>query len=217
MTTEDLCSLPVGELAEKDCILFQWTTFPKLEDSLAVIKAWGFQYKTNAFTWVKQNPSGIGWKFGLGYWTRSCSEICLLATRGHPKRVSNKVHQLIEKPVGRHSAKPLVTKDKIVELMGDLSRIELFAREVTPGWTAIGDEITGRDIRHDLNLLIHGFTVGLCEPVPNVQALSFNSHDPRSSDPRLPQMPIVRPAAPDDTPFDDPEAGVAPTGPDPHL
>ena len=79
--------------------------------------------------------------FGLGYWTRSNTEICLLATKGHPKRKSAAVHQLIISPVEAHSKKPDITRDKIVELMGDLPRVELFARQRAPGWDAWGNEV----------------------------------------------------------------------------
>ncbi len=150
MDTVDLCALPVKQLAERDCVLFMWATFPKLPDALQVITGWGFEYKTNGFTWVKENPSGIGYKFGLGYWTRGNAEVCLLATRGKPKRVSKHVPQLVFAPVGEHSAKPAIVRDRIVLLLGDLPRLELFARDAAPGWDAVGDGIDGRDIREAL-------------------------------------------------------------------
>lgn len=150
MDHEDLCGLPVQGIADRDCVLFLWATYPKLNEAIDLIKAWGFTYKTVAFTWVKQNPKGVGWKFGLGYWTRGNAEICLLATRGKPKRVSKNVAQLVIAPVGNHSAKPLEVRDRIVQLMGDLPRVELFARDEVPGWVCLGNEITGNDIREDL-------------------------------------------------------------------
>ena len=66
---------------------------------------------------------------GLGYWTRSNAEICLLATKGNPKRISKSVKQLIISPLQEHSKKPNETRERIVELMGDIPRIELFARQ----------------------------------------------------------------------------------------
>ena len=86
------------------------------------------------------------WFYGLGFWTRGNAEICLLATKGHPKRQSNKVHQFIISPVEQHSKKPDITREKILALMGDLPRIELFARQHTPGWDVWGNEIKS-DIR----------------------------------------------------------------------
>ena len=154
MDTKDICTLPVREVATRDCVLFLWATFPKLPDALQVIQAWGFEYKTNAFTWIKENPSGIGYKFGLGYWTRGNAEVCLLATRGKPKRVSKTVPQLVFAPVGTHSVKPPVVRERIVKLVGDLPRLEMFAREHVPGWTSIGDGVDGLDIRDSLCALI---------------------------------------------------------------
>lgn len=142
MGVTELCSLPINTLADKDCVLLLWTTYPKLPDALNVIKAWGFEYKTTAFVWIKQNKSGNGCFFGLGFWTRGNSEICLLATKGHPHRKSNKIHQLIFSPLRQHSEKPAITREKIVDLLGELPRIELFARQKVAGWDAWGNEIS---------------------------------------------------------------------------
>lgn len=141
MSNKDICNLNIAELANKDCVLFLWATFPKLPEALQVIKAWGFHYKTIAFLWLKQNKSKKGWFFGLGFWTRGNAEICLLATKGKPHRKSNKVHQFIISPIREHSRKPNEAREKIVELMGDIPRIELFAREKTNGWDVWGNEI----------------------------------------------------------------------------
>ena len=130
---KDICGLKVEEIAAKDCVLFLWATFPQLPEALRVIKAWGFQYKTVAFVWLKQNKSGKGWFFGLGFWTRGNAEICLLAIKGKPHRNSNRVHQFLISPIRGHSQKPEEAREKIVELMGDLPRVELFAREKTEG------------------------------------------------------------------------------------
>lgn len=133
MSVKDICGLKVEEIAAKDCVLFLWATFPQLPEALRVIKAWGFQYKTVAFVWLKQNKSGKGWFFGLGFWTRGNAEICLLAIKGKPHRNSNRVHQFLISPIRGHSQKPEEAREKIVELMGDLPRVELFAREKTEG------------------------------------------------------------------------------------
>ena len=136
-------SLPVQDIAAEDCVLFLWATFPCLPDALEVIRAWGFEYKTLGFCWVKRNRKSTGWFWGLGNWTRSNAEVCLLATRGDPKRISARVHSIIDAPVGRHSEKPQEASGRIVELMGDLPRIELFARQRTPGWDVWGVEVDG--------------------------------------------------------------------------
>ena len=141
MNTENICALPIAEIAAKDCILFLWATFPNLPEAFKVIKAWGFTHKTVAFVWVKRNRKSPGWFWGLGHWTRANAEMCLLATKGKPKRISAKVHQIIDSPVEEHSKKPDETRRRIVELVGDLPRIELFARQTTPGWDAWGNEV----------------------------------------------------------------------------
>jgi N6-adenosine-specific RNA methylase IME4 len=141
MQISDICALPVADIAAKDSALFIWATYPQLQDAFDVIKAWGFTYKTVAFTWVKRNKKSPGWFVGCGYWTRANAELCLLATRGHPKRVSKSVRQIIDTPISRHSEKPAETRERIVELMGDLPRIELFARDTTNGWHVWGNEV----------------------------------------------------------------------------
>ena len=117
-----------------------WATFPMLREALDLIEAWGFKYKTIAFNWVKQNKSGAGLFWGLGNWTRSNSEICLLAIKGKPKRVSAAVHSVVMTPVQRHSQKPDEVRERIVKLVGDVPRIELFARQSAPGWDCWGNE-----------------------------------------------------------------------------
>ena len=141
MSVEEISRLNVAEIAADDCVLFMWATFPQLQEALQVIKAWGFQYKTVAFVWLKQNKKGKGWFFGLGFWTRGNAEICLLATKGKPHRKSNRVHQFIISPLQQHSQKPNEAREKIIELMGSLPRLELFAREKTDGWDTWGNEV----------------------------------------------------------------------------
>ena len=141
MKIKDIYRLPVEEIAADDCALFLWGTYPLLKEALGVIEAWGFTYKTIAFQWVKQNPSGVGYHFGLGRWTRGNSEPCFLAIKGKPTRVSAGISELIVSPRQKHSKKPEEAREKIIELMGDLPRIELFARDIAPGWDAWGNEI----------------------------------------------------------------------------
>lgn len=141
MSIDDICALPVEQLAAPDCTLFLWVTFPVLPDVFRVIKAWGFIYKTVAFTWVKRNKKSPGWFVGMGNWTRANAEICLLATKGKPRRQAKNVRQIIDTPLEWHSKKPDETRDRIVQLMGDLPRIELFARQKPPGWDVWGNEV----------------------------------------------------------------------------
>ena len=141
MALNDICALPVADIAAKDSALFLWAIYPNLQEAFDVIKAWGFTYKTVAFTWIKRNRKSSGWFVGCGYWTRANAEICLFATKGNPKRISKSVRQIIDSPIGRHSAKPAETRERIIELMGDLPRIELFAREKPEGWNVWGNEV----------------------------------------------------------------------------
>jgi N6-adenosine-specific RNA methylase IME4 len=142
MDTADICKLPVQQIADKNCVLFLWATYPKLQDAFQVIAGWGFEYKTVAFTWVKLCKKDISkFHIGLGYWTRGNPEICLLATKGKPKRFNNSVPNLIVSPLQEHSKKPDETRLKILKLMGDLPRIELFARQRVKGWHCWGNEV----------------------------------------------------------------------------
>lgn len=140
-SAEWLENLNVGAIADKDCVLFIWVTMPKLNEVFDLIKAWDFEYKTCAFTWVKRNKISPSWFWGMGRWTRANAELCLLATKGHPKRVAANIHSVIDTPIERHSQKPAVTRDRIVALCGDLPRIELFARQKTEGWDVWGNEV----------------------------------------------------------------------------
>ena len=141
MGIDEIRALPVAELAEKDCALFLWVTVPCLLEGLSVLQAWGFQYKTIAFVWIKQNKKADSLFWGMGYWTRSNAEFCILATRGSPKRQSAGVHQVIVSHIEGHSKKPQEARERIVQLMGDVPRIELFARQKTPGWDVWGNEV----------------------------------------------------------------------------
>lgn len=141
MTVKDICNLRVPEVTDKNAILFLWTTYPMLREAMEVIEAWGFKYKSIGFQWIKLNTKTPTPFFGLGRWTRGNTEPCLIATKGRPKRVSNAVSQLIVEPRERHSKKPDVTRDKITELVGELPRLEMFARQKTDGWDVWGNEV----------------------------------------------------------------------------
>jgi len=141
MDINAICALPIQDLADGDCALFLWATFPNLPEAFQVIEAWGFEYKTVAFTWVKTNSNTWGYYMGLGYWTRANAEICLLATKGNPRRISKSVEQLTISPRMEHSHKPAIIREKIVQLLGDLPRVELFARRKVGGWDCWGNEV----------------------------------------------------------------------------
>jgi len=153
MKDKDIYKLPVKNLADKNCALFLWATFPKLPEALKTLKEWGFKYSTVVFVWIKSKKrteinqssffpeDNIDTFFGLGYWTRANAEIVLLGTIGKPKRIMKNIKQIIYEPIRKHSQKPDVVRDRIIQLLGDLPRIELFARQKTEKWDAWGNEI----------------------------------------------------------------------------
>ena len=153
MNIDDIRSLPVADIADDDCVLFLWITFPCLKEGISVMESWGFTYKTCGFNWVKRNKKKDTYFMGLGFWTRSNSEVCLIGTKGH-KRVSKAVSQICDARVMAHSKKPDEIRKRIVELCGDVPRIELFARKTADGWDCLGDEIDGKDIRDALKGVI---------------------------------------------------------------
>ena len=142
-------ALPIGNLTGNG-VLFLWATYPNLHIALEVIKSWGFTYKTVAFTWIKIYKHTKSFVMGCGFWTRANAEICLLATKGkgYPRRINKGIQQVIIEPQRKHSQKPDEARNRIVQLMGDLPRIELFARkpndmfnESYKGWDVWGNEV----------------------------------------------------------------------------
>ena len=161
MSTKDICNLKIP--SADNAILFLWTTFPQLEEALKVIKAWGFVYKTCAFTWVKTNKDGTIY-MGMGRYTRANAEICLLAKKGKGcKRINASIKNTQIYPRTKHSRKPNDFRDQIVLLFGLLPRIELFARkpkelfedESFRGWDCMGNDISGKDIKQELEEMIN--------------------------------------------------------------
>lgn len=145
MSPEDIKRLPIANIADNNCTLFLWATYPQLKTALEVIDSWGFEYFGLAFNWIKKTTKDNDF-FGMGYWTRANPEPCLLATRGKPRPISHKVRQLVYAPITSHSEKPAIIREKILELCGELPRIELFARHKTEGWHVWGDQVES-DIR----------------------------------------------------------------------
>ena len=148
MALDDIATLSVGDLASDDCALFLWICWPLLEQSLDIIKAWDFSYKTCAFSWMKAHAGqiemfrdDIDTSMGMGYWTRANSEVCLLATRGKPKRLNADVRQGIIAPRREHSRKPDGIHERIERLVAG-PYLELFARQRgRPGWNYWGNEV----------------------------------------------------------------------------
>lgn len=142
MRKEEIQNLPISRLTNKNAVLFLWVTYPCLEEGLELIEKWGFRYKTCAFSWFKINKKRDTPFTGMGYYTRANNEICLLATKGKPlKRKSKSVKQVIMSRIEEHSKKPSIVRDRIIELFGDIPRIELFARQQADGWDCWGNEV----------------------------------------------------------------------------
>lgn len=133
-------SLPVSNLSQKDCVLFIWAVSPLLPEAFDVIVSWGFKFKTVAFVWSKRTNSGKDVS-NMGRWTMGNIEQCLLATKGSPKRTKNNIKQLVLDERTIHSKKPAQVRNRIVDLMGDLPRIELFSRDKIEGWDCWGNEV----------------------------------------------------------------------------
>ena len=142
MEFEDILSLPVRDIADDNAVLFLWVTFPYLQQQLEIFNAWGFTYKTVAFNWVKLNPDNMGVFFGVGYYTKSNSELCLLGTRGKVlKPATNDISSVILSPRQEHSRKPDRVRENIELLYPNTSKIELFARRKVKGWDCWGNEV----------------------------------------------------------------------------
>ncbi len=141
LSNEQIANLPVERIANRNCALFLWVTFQYLNEQIKIIERWGFTYKTLGFSWIKTNPKNSKPFFGVGYYAKSNCEVCLMGIKGKMKPVSNKVSSCIISPRRRHSQKPDDVRNRIVELFGDIPRIELFAREQANGWDAWGNEV----------------------------------------------------------------------------
>jgi len=144
LTPSQARSLPVQQMARENCALFAWATMPLLPLAIDVMRCWGFRFVTTAFVWIKRGDSGK-LAVGNGAYTRANAELVMLGVRGSPKVASHSVQSVIEAPRREHSAKPPEVRERIVKLMGDVPRIELFAREAAPGWSRWGLEAPAGD------------------------------------------------------------------------
>jgi len=155
MTIEQIKSLDISSFADKNCALFLWTTTPYLEKAFEVIKSWGFTYKTIGFIWLKTWQGKIekplefymNSVYGMNYYTKLQFELCLLAIKGSMKPISHSISGQVIAKRTKHSQKPNNVRNRITELFGGLPRIELFAREKTPGW-----DVWGNEVKSDIDL-----------------------------------------------------------------
>lgn len=157
MTIDEICALPVKDLAAPDCALFLWATWPIMPAPWKVLDAWGFKYSGLAWEWFKYNPATGKAAFGGGLGgTRKNLEPCILARRGNPKLLSRSERDWIIDPVTgeelisdndailvaprkRHSEKPIEAKRRI-ERMFTGPYLEGFSRTDVDGWHSWGDE-----------------------------------------------------------------------------
>ena len=150
MTMQEIKALPISDLAAENCAVFMWCTHPKLDQQIQLFRHWGFRFCTCAFMWIKTTKAGKPY-FGVGHYTKHNSEPCYLGVKGKMTVKSNFVSQIIIQPQYRgekgkiiHSKKPEIVREKIVELFGDLPRLEMFARDTTDGWDVWGNEVEDR-------------------------------------------------------------------------
>ena len=150
LSTDDICNIPVRNICQEQAICFMWATFPNIAEAIKVMEAWGFKYKTAGFVWIKENKKSDSLFWGMGAYTRANAEVCLLGTSKKTKAreivKKHNVHQVIITKIRRHSEKPNVVRGKIVELLGDVPRIELFARQKVDGWDCWGDDMNIVDV-----------------------------------------------------------------------
>ena len=148
MSLSEICALPVGDVSAKSAHLFLWTTWPHLRQAFAVMDAWGYAYSSGFLTWVKLNPRAASALFltesdlhvGMGYTSRKNSELLLLGRRGSPKRLCRGVREIVLAARRQHSRKPDQARARVEDYCPG-PRLELFAREAAPGWTAWGDQL----------------------------------------------------------------------------
>lgn len=149
MGVTDICDLPIAEMADDNCLLAMWWVGPQPREALQVVDAWGFQLKNmTGFTWHKLTKNGKS-HFGMGRLTRGNCENVLFATKGKPEVMDRGVRQFVEAPYRGHSVKPDEVREQLIRLLGDIPRIELFAREHPPGWDVFGNEVDTSISLHD--------------------------------------------------------------------
>lgn len=143
LTLAALAEFPMGDLAEDDSVLLLWATFPMYWEAIWAMGQWGFRYKTACWVWAKTTKDGEKMAMGMGHYSRANPEVCLLGVRGKGLPVQR--HDIINlqfHPRLKHSEKPTLFYDLSVELFGNVSRIDLFARKrVGSGWSSWGKEL----------------------------------------------------------------------------
>lgn len=185
MTTDEICAMPVSEIAASDAMLFLWATWPHLESGLRVIEAWGFSYVTLGFDWVKTNPDGRP-RFGVGFYAKSNTEPCLLARKGGGQRPAvNDVFSLIVAPKREHSRKPEAVRTRISRMYPNARKVELFCRESAEGWETWGNQVDAVGFARQEKLAFET-TAEPCQPTGSVAAGSVTGPKPGTAGVRSP-------------------------------
>lgn len=137
MSIEEICAMPISNIATDDCVLFMWATSPKLLESFKVLESWGFTYKTCA-VWDKE-------VIGMGYYFRQQHELLLVATKGNlPTPLpENRPSSVLRERRGVHSSKPESMREIIEKMYPELDKIELFCRDPKAGWDVWGNQSSG--------------------------------------------------------------------------
>ncbi|MGI9567066.1 MAG: MT-A70 family methyltransferase [Nitrosopumilus sp.] len=142
MSIEDLKKLPIPEISEKNSVLLMWATGPHNNSAIEVMKAWGFEYVTWQYSWLKRTKNTYSFHRGYGHYTQSNLEVCLLGKKGKGLKVlRHDIPQAYDGPPGEHSEKPDIFRQRTIQMFGDIPRLEGFARIKPHGWDAVGDEI----------------------------------------------------------------------------
>lgn len=142
MDYKTIATLPVNNITEDSAVLFLWATFPMLKEALYVLESWGFTYTTLGFSWIKTNKRNGKPFFGIGYYTKSNCEVCLLGVKGKTiKPAVNTVSSCVIAPRREHSRKPDEVRNGIEKMYPQQKKIELFARQESEGWDCWGNEV----------------------------------------------------------------------------
>ena len=164
LDTHQIKKLPIGAIADDNCILALWVPSAFLEAGMEVMKCWGFDYRQ---LWIwgktsKNDPAKLA--FGMGRLGRNCHEPCLIGIKGkYTKFLENHSQRnLLMAPPLKHSQKPESLQDSLELMFPQWNKLELFARRVRPGWTCIGNECPptlDEDIRDSLMHLISPLSI----------------------------------------------------------
>lgn len=134
MSLDEICEMPISNIAHDDCVLFMWATSPKLEDAFRVLNAWGFKYRTCA-VWDKE-------VIGMGYYFRQQHELLLVATKGDipTPAPADRPGSVLRDKRALHSEKPEAMREYIESMYPQLDKVELFCRAPKDGWSAWGNQ-----------------------------------------------------------------------------